>query len=239
MNSISTLFASKSRRINFQAQITIESLTDIPLVHGRFFVRWKIRNALNDQRGATQTIPILDHTVTWNNTFSVKVWLVTDKETSLIPCELSLNVKKETHGGKKSESIGKVKVDLADFAGGTKFSTRMYLLQQSKVNSSLRISIDMKQLNGDPLLLSSNASGSLGASGTDGSSSGNIKSGDRKPGPSTQTAEGMVSAGLLDDEQFELANNTEKHIIDKIFETLEERERQSMSQPLHPFSLPP
>lgn len=54
MNSISTLFAPKSRKIQFEVQICIDSLTDIPLVHGRFFVRWKIRSALNDHKGSTQ-----------------------------------------------------------------------------------------------------------------------------------------------------------------------------------------
>ena len=54
MNSLGTLFAAKSRRAPFDVQINIESISDVPLVQGTFFAKWKLRNALNDQRGVTQ-----------------------------------------------------------------------------------------------------------------------------------------------------------------------------------------
>ena len=47
----------------------------------------------------------------------------------------------EVNGGKKPESIGRVTVDLAEYTG-SKFSTRLYLLQQSKMNSSLKVSLN-------------------------------------------------------------------------------------------------
>jgi hypothetical protein len=57
---------------------------------------------------------------------------------------------KETQGGRKSESLGKITLDLAEFAG-SKLNSRQYLLQQSKMNSSLNITVNMKQISGDPL----------------------------------------------------------------------------------------
>eukprot|EP00158_Paraphelidium_tribonemae_P008577 Partr_v1_DN28616_c3_g1_i2_m49407 putative Conserved hypothetical protein len=150
MNSISNIFAPRNRKVNFEVTIKIECLTDIPLVHGNFTARWKIRNALNDHRGQTQSIPIIDHTVTWNNEFTTKALMVIGKDSVLTPCDLSINIKKEANAGKKPESIGKVRLDLAEFAG-TKFNSREYLLQQSKMNSTLRISVILRQMNGDPL----------------------------------------------------------------------------------------
>jgi hypothetical protein len=42
MNSISSLFASKSRKAQFEVQVTVETLTDVPLIDGRFFAKWKV-----------------------------------------------------------------------------------------------------------------------------------------------------------------------------------------------------
>jgi hypothetical protein len=57
INSFGTLFASKSRRAPFDVDMVIESLTDVPLVYGTFFCKWKVRNALNDHKGRTQRHP--------------------------------------------------------------------------------------------------------------------------------------------------------------------------------------
>jgi len=57
--------------------------------------------------------------------------------------------KKETNGGKNYEKIGKVIIDLAECAG-SKFIKRKFLLLKSRLNSTLEVSISMRQIAGDP-----------------------------------------------------------------------------------------
>ena len=52
--------------------------------------------------------------------------------------DASIISEQEILGGKRAETIGKVNVDLAEFAG-SKFTTRQYLLQESKMNSTLKV----------------------------------------------------------------------------------------------------
>ena len=51
--NLSSIFAGKSRKVPFEVDIEIDSLVDVPLMTGRFFIRWKMRNVLNDQSGST------------------------------------------------------------------------------------------------------------------------------------------------------------------------------------------
>lgn len=75
----------------------------------------------------------------------------------------------------KDKYIGKAKLDLGEFAGNNKVcrwlrvvrfwctlhclprgvwcvqTTRLYLLEKSKVNSGLLVTVEMKQISGDPM----------------------------------------------------------------------------------------
>ncbi|KAI3637045.1 hypothetical protein MIR68_004751 [Amoeboaphelidium protococcarum] len=200
MNSVSTLFnnlGSKLQKVHFQAKITTESLTDVPLIKGLFFCKFKLKkgnisyrahsvetasvdqsavNSISDStlipddkssmtinnnndmsvitqsgsKGRTPIMPLKDHAVVWNHTNVFNVILIVRGDNTLQPCEMIISVKKEIAGSKKAETYGKVVIDLAEFAA-TKFSTRQYLLQDSKSNSTLKISVDMKQIYGEPL----------------------------------------------------------------------------------------
>lgn len=41
----SRLFISKSRKIDFELTILIQDLTNVPLVSGLYYVKWKLKNA--------------------------------------------------------------------------------------------------------------------------------------------------------------------------------------------------
>jgi len=49
-------------------------------------------------------------------------------------------MQQETSIGKQQESIGTVDINLAEFAG-SRINTRRYLLQDSKINSTIKVSI--------------------------------------------------------------------------------------------------
>jgi hypothetical protein len=48
---LSHLFVSKHRKVEFELNILIQDLTNVPLVSGFFLVKWKIKNA--DQTNGT------------------------------------------------------------------------------------------------------------------------------------------------------------------------------------------
>ncbi|KAJ3195977.1 hypothetical protein HK101_010483 [Irineochytrium annulatum] len=70
------------------------------------------------------------------------------KDQMLLPCDLLLYIKQEVNGGRSSEDVGMVAINLAEFAD-TKSTMRRLLLQDSRVNSVLRIRIDMSLTKGD------------------------------------------------------------------------------------------
>lgn len=65
--------------------------------------------------------------------------LSTDKRNFLKSCPALLKIKKEIDGGRSFELLGIVEVDLAEFAS-SKPSSRKYLLQNSRINSALKVS---------------------------------------------------------------------------------------------------
>lgn len=42
---LSHLFISKSRKIDFELTILIQDLTNVPLVSGLYYVKWRLKNA--------------------------------------------------------------------------------------------------------------------------------------------------------------------------------------------------
>lgn len=111
-------------------------------------------NFLSSSRGKTDWCPLLhDHSVIFNQRIDVELEMGIDRETrDLDPCELKLEVMLElpTSDAKErgKESLGVVYIDLAQYAlAGAE--TRRHLLQKSKTNAIMRVSIELTQTGGD------------------------------------------------------------------------------------------
>jgi hypothetical protein len=75
--------------------------------------------------------------------------MVIGKDGELMPCILTFTIRKqETSIGKQQESIGTVDINLAEFAG-SRINTRRYLLQNSKINSTIKISLELIYIKGE------------------------------------------------------------------------------------------
>ncbi|KAI9349084.1 hypothetical protein BDR26DRAFT_891902 [Obelidium mucronatum] len=80
---------------------------------------------------------------------SVEVVMATDRDGFLLPCELLLVVKQvalnaechlqEANGGRGAENVGSVTINLSELANQTHPTVKRYLLQESKVNSTLKV----------------------------------------------------------------------------------------------------
>jgi len=97
---------------------------------------------------ARNRVPIRDHTVQWSFSFQNTAEFVVGKDGVLLPFELRLDVLQELHGGRDTDIIGNLVLNLSEYVGHDAKSRR-YLLQDSKVNSMLKLSILLKQRNMD------------------------------------------------------------------------------------------
>ncbi|TPX33386.1 hypothetical protein SmJEL517_g03745 [Synchytrium microbalum] len=139
------LFLTK-QKCTFQVDGVIEDTNNLPFVSGVFFVKWK----LGTTRGRTARESVRDHIVTWNSTFKLEATITVGKDGVLLPCEMLFELKQEVNGAKTAEDVGVVRVNLSEFAG-LRGATRRYLLQDSKVNSTMKLMLDMTQIRGDPV----------------------------------------------------------------------------------------
>ncbi|KAI8081880.1 N-terminal C2 in EEIG1 and EHBP1 proteins-domain-containing protein [Gilbertella persicaria] len=136
------LFVSKSRRIDFELTLLIQDLTNIPLVSGLYYIKWRLKNTTHTS-GTTARAPIRDHCVFWGHPISTMAHLVVSKQQVLSSCEFRLDVYQEL-GGKDTVSIGSLTINLSEYAGSG-LTSRRYLLDDCKFNSTLKLSIQVDQ----------------------------------------------------------------------------------------------
>jgi len=147
--NISNLFVPKSRKVIFKAIFTIHDLVNIPHLTGQYYTKWKLKSG-GSFHGKTEKIPINEHAVSWEKEFIIdNLTMVIGKDGELMPCILSFTIRKqEVSIGKQQESIGTVDINLAEFAG-SRINTRRYLLQESKINSTIKISLELIYIKGE------------------------------------------------------------------------------------------
>ncbi|KAJ1661138.1 hypothetical protein IWQ61_000008 [Dispira simplex] len=146
MHALYHWFISKNRLVHFDVTITLHNLVNVPLVSGTFFAKWRIKNGTTSS-GYTRRAPISDHRVDLGYQISKKLDLVIGKDGVLSNCELYLQVKQETNQD-SPRTLGVLTLNLAEYAQEGEV-TRRYLLQESKSNSTFKITVHMKQTGGD------------------------------------------------------------------------------------------
>ncbi|KAI4122775.1 MAG: hypothetical protein LQ338_005615 [Usnochroma carphineum] len=143
-----TLTVPKNRRII--------DLNNVPLVSGTSYVKWHLPSSASaEHRGRTSKEAIREHKVAWEYTKVLPVRLTIDRSGMLQESEIHFEVMQEYSSGARGERIilGNVRLNLAEYvdAGedGDGTITRRYLMQDSKINSTLKIGIAMHLLEGD------------------------------------------------------------------------------------------
>jgi hypothetical protein len=133
----------------------------VPLVNGASFIKWHLSHSTAaEHRGRTESCPIRDHKVLYNYDIALPVRLTIDKDQNLQESILELEVVQEYGSAGRGERItlGHVKLNLAEYVeqsdlapadGDDSGVTRRYLMQNSKINSTLKLGIFMRQTEGD------------------------------------------------------------------------------------------
>ncbi|KAF2231334.1 hypothetical protein EV356DRAFT_452206 [Viridothelium virens] len=147
----------KTRRPRFELQLKIIDLNNVPLVSGTSFIKWHLpHSTAAEHRGRTDKFIIKDHKVSYEYEKTIPLRMTIDKNGMMQDTPVHFEVLQEYSSGGRGERIqlGNVKLNLAEYVEpsdneGEDGVCRRYLMQDSKINSTLKIGIFMKQLEGD------------------------------------------------------------------------------------------
>jgi hypothetical protein len=140
---------NKSNRPKLKLHLQIHEISSIPLVTGQIFVKWHILHSTSGEcRGKTDRVPIIDHKASWSKyerecTFKVGI----GKGGVLSERMLIMEVWVDMISGRERFRIGNVAVNLSEYAS-VKSETRKYLLQESKTNSTVKVTISVLHVEG-------------------------------------------------------------------------------------------
>lgn len=166
-------FNLKSKRVKFDLTLKIVDLNNVPLVNGTSFIKWHLPSSSSaEHRGRTERCVIRDHRVEYNYEKKMPVRLSVGKDGMLQECGVNFEILQEYSAGGRGERIrlGEVKLNLAEYVeasenpvtpsspGGGANPTgegnteegvvRRYLMQDSKINSTLKLSVLMLHTSG-------------------------------------------------------------------------------------------
>ena len=163
----------KNRRVRFDLTLKIIDLNNVPLVSGTSFIKWHLPSSSSaEHRGRTERCQIRDHRVEYNYEKRTQIRLGIGKDGQLQECSVNFEVLQEYSAGGRGERIklGELKVNLAEYVeasenpatpsspggganpngeGNTEEGVvRRYLMQDSKINSTLKLSVLMLHTSG-------------------------------------------------------------------------------------------
>ncbi|CAD0108833.1 unnamed protein product [Aureobasidium uvarum] len=154
-----TFTVPKARRPRFDFKLKIFDLNNVPLVSGTCFVKWHLpTSSAAEHRGRTTKCNIKDHKVVFDYDKQTPVRLVIGKDQMLQESWIHLEIIQEYSSAGKGERIilGHIKLNLAEYVDTNDHGhdseegvTRRYLMQDSKINSTLKVSLHLKHLEGD------------------------------------------------------------------------------------------
>ncbi|KAF2152016.1 hypothetical protein K461DRAFT_227020, partial [Myriangium duriaei CBS 260.36] len=143
----------------FELYFRLVDLNNVPLVSGTSSIKWHLAasNAA-EHSGKTPKFTIKDHKVVYDYAKTIQLRLVIGKDSVLQDSHLNFDIQQEYQSSGRTERItlGVIKLNLAEYVdtgaadqaeGGN--ITRRYLMQESKINSTLKIEIAMRHLEGD------------------------------------------------------------------------------------------
>ncbi|ESZ91704.1 hypothetical protein SBOR_7911 [Sclerotinia borealis F-4128] len=143
----------------FDLVLKIIDLNNVPLASGTAFIKWTLpTSTASEHSGQTTQSPIKEHKVSWDYTRTIPLRLTIDKNNHLSECLIHFDVIQEYTSGQSSKgervTLGHITLNLAEYVDeseveGEQGVVRRYLMQESKINSTLKIGIAMRQVEGE------------------------------------------------------------------------------------------
>lgn len=151
-------FVPKHRKPKFDLHLKIYDVNNLPYISGHSYVKWHLAHpaAAEHGRGSTDRCHIKEHKVTWNYETHVPLKLVIDKNSMLQESHITFEIRHEINGLSKLDTVnlGTLKLNLAEFVEASEHEgedgvTKRYLLQESKINCTIKVCMFLKQVDGD------------------------------------------------------------------------------------------
>ncbi|KAJ5157283.1 uncharacterized protein N7482_008383 [Penicillium canariense] len=148
-------FVPKNRRPRFELVLRISDINNVPLGNGTAWVRWRLpSSSATEHQGHTEKAVLTDHRAYWNYEKALYVRLTIDRNSMLQECEINFEIIQEFHSSPTNEKnvLGKIKLNLAEYVDKVDEDegvVRRYLMSDCKVNSTVKIGIAMRQIEGD------------------------------------------------------------------------------------------
>ncbi|KLJ10352.1 hypothetical protein EMPG_14261 [Blastomyces silverae] len=151
----STFTVPKNRRPKFEFTLRIIDLNNIPLVVGSAYTKWHLPSSTSaEHRGQTDKAVIQDHRASWDYEKVLPIRLTVDRNQMLHECEICFEIIQEFSTGSRGDRqlLGNVRLNLAEYVEKNEDGegvTRRYLMQDSKINGTLKVGIVMRQVEGE------------------------------------------------------------------------------------------
>jgi hypothetical protein len=118
----------------------------VPLVSGTSYVKWHLPHSNSaEHRGRTEKARVKEHKVSWEYEKTTQVRITIDKHGMLQDTQVHFEVLQVYASRTTGERItlGIVRLNLAEYVEGSDDDeegiTRRYLMQESKINSTLKV----------------------------------------------------------------------------------------------------
>ena len=113
---------------------------------GAAYVKWHLHNSTKgDARGRTDKALIKEHKVNWRYERTVSNIRMTVDRNGMLNEQLVMFEINQEYSGRERIMLGTVTLNLAEYAGVEK-ETRRYLMQDSKINSTLKVALELAVL---------------------------------------------------------------------------------------------
>ncbi|EFE39752.1 conserved hypothetical protein [Trichophyton verrucosum HKI 0517] len=130
-------------------------MINVPLVVGTAYVKWQLPSSASaDHNGHTEKALLHDHRASWDYEKLTVVRLTVDRNQMLQDCELQLDIFQEFTAENRADRVplGNIKLNLSEYVDKTESDegiTRRYLMQNSKINATVKVGIAISQIEGD------------------------------------------------------------------------------------------
>ncbi|KAL4219059.1 hypothetical protein ACF0H5_021642 [Mactra antiquata] len=148
-------FMYRKKRYKFHASFFLEELSSVPFVSGIIFAKIRLLEGgsfseISDRK------EVYNHCVKWNCKFDFDCKMTGSASTGILdPCMCRVSVRRELKGGKSYQKLGFADINLSEFAGSGS-QQRKFLLEgyDSKIrqdNSTLKVTMNISLVSGDPV----------------------------------------------------------------------------------------
>ena len=154
----------RTKKYRFAVRLTLEGLSSVPYING--LLHAKVRLMDGGFVAVTSGQEVVDHKVRWDSKFDMECKMSANASNGVLnSCLLRISVRKDGGGRRSPDKLGYVDMDLTEFAGAGLTCKRCLLdaysnSQRRCDNSSLKVSVEMTLLSGDPLFKRPTTSGS-------------------------------------------------------------------------------